>query len=287
MKNDSVRDDAVQRVIIIEGSANLLVLIAKLVAGFSSGSLAILSDAMHSLTDLANNIVAWFVIKISRQPPDKRHPYGHRKFETLAVFFLATLLTLLAFEIILEVFRREQDPKPENSWELILMLAALGANVALASWQRAKAKQLTSELLHADASHTFADVLTTVAVIVGWQLSIFGYPFFDKLCALVVAGMVLRLAYQLFKRAAPSLLDEEALEADMIREVAMKIEGVHGISRIRSRAIGQQTFVDMVVEISADMNVQQSAQITDRIATALKEKFAISETFIQVTPLDR
>ena len=83
------RDKDVQRVILIEGLINFLVLIAKLVVGFTTGSLAIVGDAIHSLTDVINNIVAWVVTRISSTPPDREHPYGHRKFETLAVLFLA------------------------------------------------------------------------------------------------------------------------------------------------------------------------------------------------------
>ena len=80
----------VQRVILIEGTANFIVLIAKVVVGFTTGSLAIIGDAIHSLTDVINNIVAWVVTRLSSLPPDREHPYGHRKFETLAVFFLAS-----------------------------------------------------------------------------------------------------------------------------------------------------------------------------------------------------
>lgn len=86
------RDRDVQRVILIEGSVNLIVFIAKVVVGFTTGSLAVLGDAIHSLTDVVNNFVAWIVTRLSSLPPDREHPYGHRKFETLAVFFLASLL---------------------------------------------------------------------------------------------------------------------------------------------------------------------------------------------------
>jgi len=99
MDDKSQRDKQIQRVILIEGSANLIVLIAKLFVGLSTGSLAILADAIHSLTDVANNIVAWIVVRLSSLPADRKHPYGHRKFETLAVFGLAALLTVLAFEL--------------------------------------------------------------------------------------------------------------------------------------------------------------------------------------------
>ncbi len=97
MNNNSQRDKSVQKVILIEGAVNVVVLLAKLFVGLSTGSLAVVGDAIHSLTDVANNIVAWVVTRISSSPPDREHPYGHRKFETLAVFFLASLLVVLSF----------------------------------------------------------------------------------------------------------------------------------------------------------------------------------------------
>ena len=102
--------------ILIEGSANLIVLILKTLVGLGTGSIAILGDAVHSLTDVANNGIAWVVVRLSMQPADARHPYGHRKFETLAVFGLAMLLTVLAFELTMRALRREA---PETTFSRI------------------------------------------------------------------------------------------------------------------------------------------------------------------------
>ena len=110
MTDSARRDLVVRRIILLEGLANFVVLLAKLTVGLSTGSLAVLGDAVHSLTDVANNAVAWGVMKLSSQPADREHPYGHRKFETLAVFGLATLLTVLAVELALHALRREPEP---------------------------------------------------------------------------------------------------------------------------------------------------------------------------------
>ncbi len=109
---------------------------AKLAVGISTGSLAIIGDAIHSFTDVLNNGVAWLVVKHSSAPPDAEHPYGHRKFETLAVFGLATLLAVFAFELALQAIRREDSVVTTGGWELLLMLAVLVINVVLSAWQR-------------------------------------------------------------------------------------------------------------------------------------------------------
>ena len=100
------RARAVRRVLVVEGLGNLLVALAKLVAGLWTGSLALVSDALHSTTDLANNVLAWFAMRVADEPPDDDHPYGHAKFETLAIFVLGTLMSVLAVEILLSVVRR-------------------------------------------------------------------------------------------------------------------------------------------------------------------------------------
>ena len=209
MKRSIQRDKRVRRVILIEGSANLLVLILKTIVGLSTGSMAILADAIHSLTDLTNNVIAWFVIHFSSLPADREHPYGHRKFETLAIFVLASILIVLAFELTLNAIRREETEVATSGIELAIMLGVLVINILITIWQHRWAKRLDSDILRADATHTFADVLITSVVIGGWQLSAMGYAWVDRLCAIGVALLVFYLAYSLFRRAVPVLIDQE------------------------------------------------------------------------------
>lgn len=280
----SERDKKIHRLIVIEGSVNLIVLIAKLFVGISTGSLAIIADAIHSLTDLANNIVAWVVVRLSAMPADREHPYGHRKFETLAVFALATLLAVLAFEIAKNAVIKETTEIVSGNWELTVMITVLVINVVLATWQRYWAKKLKSSIMLADAAHTFADVLTTVVVIVGWQLSSMGFVIADRLCALGVAGFVFYLAYRLFKTAFPVLVDEYAIDPEEINEVVMNIDGVKEVGRIRSRWIGSDVAIDMVVLVDAKLTTEESHQIADQIETMIEEQFNVCDAFIHIEP---
>lgn len=284
MDQSAKRDRSIQRVIMVEGSANLIVLLAKLAVGLSTGSLAVLGDAVHSLTDVANNAVAWIVIRHSAQPADRRHPYGHRKFETLAVFGLAALLTVLAFELALHAVRREKVEVSQDVWGLGIMLGVLCVNIGIASWQRYWAKRLHSDLLLADAHHTFADVLTTIVVIAGWQLSALGYPWFDTLCAIGVAAVILYLAYGLFKRALPVLLDEMAIEPEHLIDEVQEVPGVRSVQRMRSRWIGSSRAVDMVINVDAGLTTAEAHDITDAVETILEERFDIRDISIHVEP---
>ena len=284
MIDQSRRDGQVQRVIVVEGFANLLVLTAKLLVGVSTGSLAVIGDAIHSLTDVMNNVVALVVVRHSSTPADLKHPYGHRKFETLAVFGLASLLVVFAFELALQTFRREEVQIATGGWELVLMLTVLAVNILLASWQRFWARKLNSDILLADASHTFADVLTTIVVIGGWQLSAMGYLWLDKACALGVSGLVLYLALGLFRRAIPILVDESAFDPAGLREVVETVAGVCSVSRVRSRWIGSECAVDMIVAVDAKLPTQKAHDIADQIEAILEARFDVQDVTIHIEP---
>lgn len=282
--NANKRDTNVQRIILIEGSANFVVLLAKLWVGISTGSLAILGDAIHSLTDIINNILAWVVIRLSSMPPDREHPYGHRKFETLAVFFLASLLAVLAFELALHAIRKEATEIASSSFELGIMLAVLFVNISLATWERKWARRLRSDILLADASHTFADVLTTIVVILGWQLSAMGYLWLDRVCALAVSALIFYLAYTLFKKAKPVLVDEFALDPELLIHAIFTVDGVLQVNRVRSRWIGSEKAIDIVISVEPKLSTDESHKIASEIELLIEEKFSVSDVSIHVEP---
>lgn len=280
------RDRQVIRVLLVEGAANLVILIIKIVVGLATHSLAILADAMHSLTDVANNLIALVVVRLSTKPPDREHPYGHRKFETLAVFGLATLLTVLAIELALHALRREPAAVLNEPGYLGMMFVVLAINVGLTLWQRHWARRLNSDILLADASHTLADVLTTLAVIAGWQLSALGFPAIDTLCALAVAAMVLALAFSLFRRAVPVLVDHQAVDPERIAAAAAEVTGVRSVHRVRSRWQGSQSAVDLAVVVDAQLPSREAHNIADSVELALRRNFGVQDVQIHIEPDD-
>ncbi|MCI0505236.1 MAG: cation diffusion facilitator family transporter [Gammaproteobacteria bacterium] len=284
MIKSTERHARIQRVIIIEGAANLFVLTAKTIVGFSTGSLAVLGDAIHSLTDLANNVVAWIVIRLSNMPADREHPYGHRKFETLAVFFLASLLVVLAFELGLNAIRKENVEIASGRLELGIMVGVLIINIIVAWWQRIWAQRLKSDILLADASHTFSDVLITLAVITGWQLSAHGYPWLDRICALGVSSLILYLAYSLFKRAIPTLVDQYAIDPEVLISAVQEVKGVRGVLRVRSRWIGSSPAVDLVITVDPELSTTNAHGISDQVESLIETRFHITDVSIHVEP---
>ena len=171
---------------------NLAVALAKIVFGQLSGSISILSDGFHSLTDGASNVVALVGLRLAQKPPDANHPYGHRKFETLAAGGIALFLLIVVVEVAqaaLVRFRSGGAPSVTAA-SFAIMLATLAINIAVVRSERKAASRLSSELLLADARHTQSDVLTSLAVIAALAGSASGYPILDPLAALVIVGFI-------------------------------------------------------------------------------------------------
>lgn len=282
--NTADKNSKVLRLLVLEGLANLCVLCMKLAVGLATGSMAIFADALHSLTDVANNVIGWIVIRASNQPADREHPYGHQKFEMLAVFVLAVLLATIGFEIATRALTRDSSPPAMSDWGLYVMLAVLGINIVISVVQRYWAKKLESSILMADASHTLSDVLTTVVVIIGWQLSSRGLPWLDAACALGVAAMIFYLAFGLFRDAVPVLVDEIAIEPEKLTAAVRRVPGVIDVPRVRSRWIGPERAVDVIVTVKPALPTVQSHEIADAVETLLEKEFDVTDITVHVEP---
>jgi len=278
------KDRKVQQIILIEGLYNIIVLLIKLVVGLATNSLAIIGDAIHSLTDVLNNVVIWLVMRVAGKPADKDHPYGHRKFETMAVFGLASLLVVLAVQLILHAFQSEPEPIVSEPWGLGLMVLVLLLNLMISLWERHWGKKLGSDILLADAQHTLVDAITTVLVIVSWQLSALGYIWLDQLCAIGVAGLVLYFAYGLFHQVVPILVDGFAIDPDVLNKAVAQVAGVRQVRQVRSRWIGDNKAVDLIIAVDDDLSVIESHDIAHAVEDMLVDRFSVADASIHVEP---
>lgn len=278
------RERRVRRVLLMEGLANLAVLVAKATVGLTTGSAAILSDAVHSLADLFNNVMAWIAMRLAAAPPDREHPYGHRKYEPLAVFALATLLSVMAIEVAIHGFQSADRTIIDTPWGLALMLAVLAVNVGVSLWEGRWARRLDSDLLRADVRHTTSDVAITLAVIAGWQGAARGYPWLDAVCAVGIGLFILSLAYGLFKRAIPSLVDAATTDPEKLAQAVARIPGVRNTRRIRSAGAGGGTRIDVTVCVDPSLSTLDSHAIADEVEQLLAEEFAAQDVTVHVEP---
>ncbi|MFT4746864.1 MAG: cation diffusion facilitator family transporter [Congregibacter sp.] len=274
----------VRKVLLIEGSVNALITVSKMTVGLMTGSAAVIADAVHSLTDLANNIFAWLAVKVAESPADSSHPYGHQKFEQLAVFALASLLTIVAFEVIVNAVERFGQPVEQSMVGLVILISSLLINIGLTLWERHWAKRLDSEILHADATHTLSDVLTSAVVIIGWQLAARGYYWIDTLFALIVSSIIFYLAFKLFQRAIPVLVDQSRYPPEELKAAVNDIPAVITVGNIRSRDTGKGQVADVTVTVSASLSTLESHQIADKIESVLADKFDIQDVVVHIEP---
>jgi cation diffusion facilitator family transporter len=282
--NSIQRNRLVRRVLIIEGASDVLLLLVKLVVGLQTGSIAILGDAVHSLTDLANNVIGLLLLRVATAPPDREHPYGHHKYETLAVFAIAMVITAMALQVAFRALTRAPAPVAADDTALLLMLAVLCVNVVFTAWERRQAEKLDSDLLRADSGHTLADVGVTVSVIIGWQAAAHGYYWLDNAFALTVSAFVLGLAYALFRRSVPVLVDRIVVEPEALEATVRAVPGVATVKRVRSHQAGSESFIDVVVTVRRDLSTGDSHAIADAIETVVRQRFQGTGVSVHVEP---
>ncbi|GGZ97911.1 cation efflux system protein [Arenicella chitinivorans] len=274
----------VKTVLIIEALTDIVLMMIKLTVGMITNSSAIISDALHSLTDLANNGIALIAIRLSEQPSDADHHYGHRKFEHLAVFSLAVLLSVVALELVSNAIRNYGEHVAQSGIGMVVLLVALGCNVALTAWEHYWASRLDSDLLQADAKHTLSDVLTTVAVIGGWQFAALGYYWVDTLMAIVVAVVILVLAFRLLLRAVPILVDaSQHPPAELAAEIE-KVGQVERVRQVRARNTKDGNYADVIITVDPTMPTVNAHHVTEQIEALLKRQFDIHDVVVHVEP---
>lgn len=282
--DDGERDRRVRRVLYLEGATDVALIVAKLAVAIPTGAVSILADALHSATDLANNVVALIAMRLAAAPPDREHPYGHRKFEPLAVFTLASLLVVLGVQIALRALSGGRREIELHDTGLVVMLGVLGSNIAFSIWESHQARVLDSNLLRADARHTISDIAVTASVIVGWQLAARGYPWLDPLVTLGVGVLILWLAYGLFQRAVPALVDSTAEDPDSLRRAVRAVPGVRDATRVRSRQDGRTLRVDVAVTVDPELSAREAHEIADAIEEHLRSRFGARDVIVHVEP---
>ena len=164
------------------------------------------------------------------------------------------------------------------------MIAVLGLNIGLSTWESWVARRTDCDLLRADARHTLSDVFVTLAVIAGWQAAAMGYFWLDALTSCIVAGLIIWLAYGLFRRSIPVLVDQSMLEPEDVRAVIDSVPGVRATRRVRSLRSGAHARVDVVVCVDPELKTSAAHRIADEIERALADRFKATDVSVHMEP---
>jgi cation diffusion facilitator family transporter len=263
------------------GSALLLVSLKSFLV-IRTGSLGVLSEALHSGLDLVAAIITYLSVRVSDQPADERHPYGHGKFENFSAFVETGLLLLTALYIVYEAFDRmyfhSVHIQPSLT-AILVLLVALAIDLTRAQALSHVARKFSSEALEADALHFSTDVWSTTVVIVGiglvwigesWNMAWLAYA--DALAGLVVAAVIVWVGSRLGKRTLDALLDvaPQGLQQEIARAVA-RMDGVLDVERIRVRRAGNRHFVDATVSVPRTASLEQVHALSDAIEKRIGE----------------
>jgi cation diffusion facilitator family transporter len=266
---------------------NLAVALAKIVFGQLSGSISILSDGFHSLTDGASNVVALVGLRLAQEPPDANHPYGHRKFETLAAVGIALFLLIIVVEVAQAAFFRFRSGGAPSVTlaSFAIMLATLATNIAVVRAERSAAHRLSSELLLADARHTQSDVLTSIAVIAALAGSAYGFPILDPLAALLIVGFIGRAGFEIARDAARILSDEMVISEEDVRRVVQSVPQVLGCHHIRSRGSTDHVFLDLHIWLDGATPLTDAHAVSHAVKDLLMDRYPqIADAIIHIEP---
>ncbi|MDE6362899.1 MAG: cation diffusion facilitator family transporter [Lachnospiraceae bacterium] len=274
--------------------ANILLSAFKLLAGILASSGAMISDAIHSASDVISTIVVIIGIRLSGKASDKEHPYGHERMECVAAIILATILAFTGLGIGYAAVAKILSG---NYGELAVpgMLALVAALVSIAVkegmywYTRIHAKKINSSALMADAWHHRSDALSSVGALVGITGARLGYPVCDAIASLCICFFIEKAAYEIFKDAIDKMVDkacDEKLE-NSLKKCALAQEGVLGVDLLRTRVFGNRVYVDIEIRADGDASLRDAHKIAEHVHDSIEQSFSsVKHIMVHVNPVE-
>jgi cation diffusion facilitator family transporter len=276
---------------IVSITSNSLLIILKIIAGVMMGSVAVISEAVHSGIDLAAAIIAFIAIRKADEPADEGHPFGHGKFENISGFFEALLIFMAAGLIISESFKKLLHPAPVEKlgWGIGVMAVSGIINFFVSRVLSREAKKSGSIAIEADATHLWVDVFTSIGVMAGLLLiRLTHWELLDPVIAIVVAGLILKAAFDLTLKSIGDLADHQLPDSEIlsIRSIIDSHKEVVSYHKLRTRKSGGRREIDIHVQVVKTTTLEDAHTICFKIENAIKEAFPGAYVTIHVEPYD-
>jgi cation diffusion facilitator family transporter len=274
-------------------ASNTTLIALKLVAGVLTGSIAVITEAVHSSIDLIASIVAYVSVRKAGEPADREHPYGHAKVENLAAAFEGVLILVGAAVIVIESIRRLLEPSEVGLLGVGIGVIAFSvvATVVVSTLLRRKARETESPALEGDAAHLRTDALTSSGVLAGLVLvEVTGFEQIDPAVALVVAGAIVASGVRLVTRSSRVLVDE-ALPPDELAAVQDAIAGhgspeVVGFHALRARRAGSDRYVDLHVQFRRGTSLERAHELAHELTHEIRTRLRGADVLIHLEPED-
>jgi len=281
-----------QRVTLVGAGVNLALSILKIVVGAIGNSAALLADGVHSLSDLASDMLVLLATKHGAQPADDDHPYGHARFETAATVVLGVMLIIVAIGIAWDAVERSLASSELITPSLLTIVVAtisLASNEWLYQYTMTVAQRIHSKLLEANAWHHRSDAISSFVVLIGIAGAIAGYPILDAIAAFIVALMIAHIAWQLISNSVKELVDtavDEETQQEII-DLISQTDGVVSLHMLRTRLMGAKILVDAHIQVSPRLSVSEGHQIAETVEYSLKNRVKhMQDVTIHIDPED-
>ncbi len=280
----------VRRVLLLTLAMNWVVALAKITYGALSHCTSILADGFHSLSDGASNIIGLIGVRLAGQPKDKDHPYGHKKYETFFSLGIAMLLFVLSLGLAHNAIEKIKNPViPKiDARSFIIMLLTMATNIWVMYYERKKGKALKSDILISDAMHTKADIFTSFSVIIALIIIKLGAPILDPIVTIIIAAFISYEGFKIAKESSNILCDTAAiLEIQKIEAIVLGIKEVKACHKIRTRGRQDDICVDLHVQVSGSMHINNAHKISSAVEEAIKKDIpGITDVVVHMEPRD-
>lgn len=290
MNKQANSDQAIaMRVSVISIVANVVLSVFKLLAGVLANSGAMISDAIHSASDVFSTFIVIAGVKISAKAPDKEHPYGHERMECIAAIVLAVILALTGADIGYSGVQKIMEPSELEVPGMLAMVAAV-ISIVVKEWQywftRAAAKKINSGALMADAWHHRSDALSSVGALVGIAGARMGFPVLDPVASVVICLFILKAAYEVFKDAVDKLADK-ACDDDVVKKIDEIVAAQENanLDVVRTRMFASRIYVEMEISVDQDMLIAEAHRISGEIRDAVEAQVPeVKHCLVHVNP---
>jgi len=277
----------VRRILIFILVLNIAVALAKVLYGYYSNSLSMLTDGFHSFFDGASNVVGIIGITLASRPADEEHKYGHWKIETFASIIIAVLLFLVCLEIVESSIDRFFNPStPEITIiSFLIMGITILINLGVSWYEYKKGKEIDSKILVADSMHTRSDIYASIAVIVGFFAISAGYVWVDTIIALGIALLIAKTGIDIIRESSEVLLDKSIISDEIIENIVKSVHGVNECHAIRTRGKVTQTYIDLHITVDPKCSIEEAHQIGEEVELKIKKSIpGIKEVLIHLEP---
>ena len=268
---------------------NIFLFLIKAFAGFISNSIAVISDAINSLTDIISSSAIIFSVKVSEKQPDEDHQFGHNAAQPLAVFLIAMFTAVVGFNLIKESINRITTPEETNINLLVfsILIITIVIKIVLSRYQTAVGKKFKSPAIKASSIDSLNDVLATSVSLIGIICVQLGLKYFDGIAGIIIAIIILRTGYLLTMENIDYLMGKSA-DRKLILDIAnaaMKIEGVKGFNELRSHYVGNKFHVEIHIEVDKSMSTELSHDVGVNVRSAILELEEIQKVFVHIDPV--